>query len=78
MDAQDVELTSPPEGEAPPAPVKVPLSHLTLHSLTPRQVQMIDDALQQVGDFGEVRLVVQRGRLRFVEIVRSLDALKNL
>jgi len=77
MDAQDVEPTSPPEGEAPPAPVKVPLSHLTLHSLTPRQVQMIDDALRDVGPFGEVRLIKVKGRLRFIEKLESLDATKG-
>ena len=31
----------------------------------------IDEALKKVGDFGEVRLVVMKGRLRFIQIVRS-------
>ena len=30
-----------------------------------RQVMMIDEALSSVGDYGEVRLVVEKGRLRF-------------
>lgn len=71
----------PPENESPAKgsvpPQTVPISHLTLHCLTPRQVQMIDDALREVGEFGEVRLVVQRGRLRFIEKLESLDATKG-
>lgn len=34
-------------------------------------VRQIDEALGKVGDFGEVRLVVVKGRLRFIQIVRS-------
>lgn len=34
-------------------------------------VHQIDEALRKVGDFGEVRLVVVKGRLRFIQIVRS-------
>jgi hypothetical protein len=40
------------------------------------QVQMIDEALSAVGDFGEVRLVVQKGRIRYVVIQKSHDALR--
>lgn len=34
-------------------------------------IRQIDEALQEVGAFGEVRLVVIKGRLRFIQIVRS-------
>ncbi len=34
-------------------------------------VRQIDEALGKVGDFGEVRLVVVKGRLRFIQTVRS-------
>lgn len=47
-----------------------------LHFLQPAQVALIDCALTQVGDFGEVRLVVEKGRLRFMVLQRSLDFLK--
>ena len=40
-----------------------------------RQVMMIDEALSSVGDYGEVRLVVEKGRLRFLVTNRSYDAL---
>jgi hypothetical protein len=40
------------------------------------QIAMIDEALTQVGTYGEVRLVIEKGRLRFVVIQKSMDALK--
>lgn len=40
------------------------------------QIRMIDEALTEVGDFGEVRLIVTKGRLRFVVTQRSHDALR--
>lgn len=39
------------------------------------QIQMIDEALSAVGDYGEVRLIMQKGRLRFVVTQNSHDAL---
>ncbi len=44
--------------------------------LTNAQVEMIDEALHALGDFGEVRLVVEKGRLRFIVTQKSYDALK--
>lgn len=44
--------------------------------LTPRQVAMIDEALSSLGDFGELRLTVEKGRLRFLVTHQSFDALK--
>jgi hypothetical protein len=40
----------------------------SLH-LTSAQIEAIDQALMEVGKQGEVRLVIQRGHLRFVQIV---------
>ena len=40
------------------------------------QVRMIDEALSTLGAYGEIRLVVEKGRLRFVITQKSLDALK--
>jgi hypothetical protein len=34
-------------------------------------VSQIDRALRRVGDFGEVRLIVTKGRLRFIETTQS-------
>lgn len=47
-----------------------------LQFLEKREIKMIDEALGKLGDFGEVRLVVEKGRLRYVVTQRSYDALK--
>jgi hypothetical protein len=44
--------------------------------LQEHQIAMIDEALLSLGDFGEVRLVVEKGRLRFLVTQKSFDALK--
>ena len=47
-----------------------------LSFLDQRQVKMIDEALSALGDYGELRLVVEKGRLRFIVTQKSFDALK--
>jgi hypothetical protein len=47
-----------------------------LKFLKPSQIHMIDEALGKIGEFGEVRLVVERGRLRFLVTEQSFDVLK--
>ncbi|MEJ2264830.1 MAG: hypothetical protein P8X95_15405 [Anaerolineales bacterium] len=37
---------------------------------------MIDEALATLGDYGEVRLIIEKGRLRFLVTQKSHDALK--
>jgi hypothetical protein len=44
--------------------------------LEAKQISMIDEALNSVGEYGEVRLVVEKGRLRFVVTNKSYDVLK--
>ena len=39
-------------------------------------MDMIDEALSAVGEFGEVRLIVEKGHLRFVVTEKSFDVLK--
>jgi hypothetical protein len=39
--------------------------------LTPPIAAQVEQALCRVGAFGEVRLLVVKGRLRFIEIMRS-------
>jgi hypothetical protein len=46
------------------------------HFLQPRHIQMIDEALRSLGEYGEVRLVVEKGRLRFLVTEKSYDTLK--
>ena len=47
-----------------------------LRFLLPRHIEMIDEALDSIGDYGEIRLVVEKGQLRFVVTQLSFDALK--
>jgi hypothetical protein len=44
--------------------------------LNHRQVVMIDEALSALGEYGEIRLIVEKGRLRFLVTQKSFDALK--
>lgn len=44
--------------------------------LDSNQVAMIDEALASLGEFGEVRLIVEKGRLRFLVTQKSFDAQK--
>ena len=44
---------------------------LTVVNLTPRQIQQIDHALSEVGEFGEVRLLKYKGKLRFIQRLSS-------
>ena len=39
------------------------------------QIPMLDEALHAIGDYGELKLIVERGRLRFVVTQKSYDAL---
>jgi hypothetical protein len=39
--------------------------------LRPEDIAVIEEALQKVGPFGEVHLVVENGRLRYLRTLRS-------
>ena len=47
-----------------------------LKFLHPQQVVMIDEALAALEDFGEIRLIIEKKRLRFLVTQKSFDALK--
>jgi hypothetical protein len=47
------------------------------HFMTPALVRRLEDALSRVGAFGQVRLIVQKGQVRFIEIVRSESLDRN-
>lgn len=48
----------------------------SLSFLHPEQVVMIDEALAALGEYGELRLIIEKGRLRFIVTQKSFDALK--
>jgi len=50
---------------------------LDLRLLTPEQVQRIDQLLGDVGEYGEVHLIVQKGELRYINKVESYKAWKS-
>lgn len=65
----------------PDRPTNTKLSNIigdevVLKFMDPRQVSMIDEALSSLGEYGELRLVVEKGRLRFLVTNKSFDALK--
>ena len=47
-----------------------------LNFLELKQVSMIDEALSSLGEYGEVRLIVEKGKLRFLIMQNSFYALK--
>lgn len=49
-----------------------------LKVLTPWQVQKIDEALAGLGPFAEVRLIKNKGKLRFIQKVESESMLGPL
>jgi len=44
-----------------------------LRVLTPRLIELMDQALVEVGEYGVVSLVVKDGKVRFVEVMRSQE-----
>jgi len=48
------------------------ISASQLRVLSPSDVLTVDRALADVSPYGEVRLIVRRGRLRFIEKIESL------
>ena len=43
-------------------------------TLTAEHVQQIERALAEIGDYGEVRLIIEKGRLKFIQRVTSEEA----
>jgi len=50
-------------------------SGLAARELLPHQIKQIERALADVGEFGEVRLIKAKGKLRFIQRVISEEAL---
>jgi hypothetical protein len=50
--------------------------HQSKKCLHSQEIVMIEEALSSLGDYGEVRLVVEKGRLRFLTTLKSYDALQ--
>ena len=50
------------------------LGDLKLRKLTEQQVEQIDELLDSLEDQGEVRLIMQRGMLKYINKVEKLKA----
>jgi hypothetical protein len=64
------------DNQTPPFEISVDGRRKPLKFLGPDQILMIDEALSSLNEFGEIRLVVEKNRLRFVITQNSYDALK--
>ncbi len=53
------------------------LNELGLTCLGAEQIKRIDHALSDIGDFGEVRLIKAKGKLRFIQKVSSEEVRGN-
>jgi hypothetical protein len=48
-----------------------------LSVLKSEHIRQIDDALAELGPFGEVRVIKQRGKLRFIQKVESMSIMEG-
>jgi hypothetical protein len=48
-----------------------PSEDLKLYKLTLEQVRRIDEMLDELGEYGEVHIIVQKGELRYINKVES-------
>jgi hypothetical protein len=68
---------SPPDNHSSHIPHNTPIQAtdghetIVLRRLTLPQLKRLDTSLEDVGEFGEVRLRVEKGAVRFVEVVVS-------
>lgn len=46
-------------------------ANLKLYKLTLEQVRRIDEILDELGEYGEVHIIVQKGELRYINKVES-------
>lgn len=55
-------------------PQKLSVRKLRLNKLSPEQIEEINEYLTSVGEYGEIRLIVQNGELRYINTVASHKA----
>jgi hypothetical protein len=55
----------------------LPIAVQKFKKLNLEQIKQIDDALATIGEYGEVRLILQHGELRYINKVESQKAWKN-
>lgn len=55
----------------------LPIAVQKFKKLNLEQIKQIDEALATIGEYGEVRLILQHGELRYINKVESQKAWKN-
>ena len=48
-------------------------SDLKLYKLTLEHIRRIDEMLDEVGEYGEVHIIVQKGELRYINKIQSFS-----
>lgn len=49
----------------------ISLADLKLYKLTAETIKRIDEMLDEIGEYGELHIIVQRGELRYINKVES-------
>lgn len=62
----------PPSSDGSHDPRQITLGR-RLRVLTPRLIELMDQALVEVGEYGVVSLVVREGRVKYIEETRSVE-----
>ena len=58
-------------------PQKLDVRKQRLNKLSPEQINEINEYLDSLGEYGEIRLIVQHGELRYINTVASHKAMIN-
>ena len=54
------------------------LNNLRFKKLTIEQIDQIDELLASIGEDGEVHLIVQHGKLKYINLLGSHNACKDI
>ena len=49
----------------------ISLADLKLYKLTAETIKRIDEMLDEIGEYGELHIIVQKGQLRYINKVES-------
>jgi hypothetical protein len=52
------------------------LDNLRFKKLTIEQIEQIDELLESAGEYGEVHLIIQHGKLKYINLLESHSARK--
>jgi hypothetical protein len=76
MISKENDLVAPRKSSASPGNGEKEIV-VSVRNLNASQIRAIDRALREIGDFGEVHLIVNRGRLRFIGKLTTQDLMSD-